>query len=178
MAQKWHYVYYSYEQWGRGYIGKRTSKVPPEQDSYMGSFTDRTFKPSHKIVLAEFKSAKEALLAEIALHHFYEVDINPHFANKAKQSSDKFYYVHTSNPHAKLSAQELAIKKLKISLSNSSGARGFYYCLRSASGLIVVTYNLRATCQERGLNRSNLDKVLKGQRNHSQGWTITKHNLP
>jgi hypothetical protein len=23
-----------------------------------------------------------------------------------------------------------------------------------------------------------LDKVLKGQRNHSQGWTITKHNLP
>jgi hypothetical protein len=178
MSETWHYVYYSCEPWGRGYIGKRSSRTPPEQDPYMGSFTDSTFKPEQKIILAEFDSAEEALLAEIALHHFYEVDINPHFANKARQTSEKFYYVHTGNPHENLSAKELAIKNSRISMAMSSGARGFYYCLRSPSGLIVVTHNLRATCKEHNLNRANLGKVLKGQRSHSKGWTITRHNLP
>ncbi len=86
------YVYYSYEEYGKGYIGKRECKCLPEEDvSYFGSFTDKTFNPTQKIILETFNSVEEALEAECALHNFYEVDKNPHFANKAKQTSTKFY---------------------------------------------------------------------------------------
>ena len=87
-----YYVYYSYEEWGRGYIGKRkcpTDKTP-ETDKYFGSYKDKTFKPTKKIILEVYKTNEEALQAEIDLHNFYRVDVNPHFANKAKQTSKSF----------------------------------------------------------------------------------------
>ena len=88
------YVYYSYEEYGRGYIGKRECKCFPEEDiKYFGSFKDKTFKPTQKIILEIFDSVEEALEAECILHDFYEVDKNPHFANRAKQTSKKFYYI-------------------------------------------------------------------------------------
>ena len=87
---RWHYVYYSYEECGRGYIGKRSSKVPPEDDPYFGSFADKTFQPTRKIVIATFDSSENAIRAEIALHHFFKVDKEPHFANRAIQSSPRF----------------------------------------------------------------------------------------
>ena len=90
MANQWHYVYYSYEQWGRGYIGRRSSKVHPSVDPYMGSFTDKTFAPTNKIILAEFGSADEAIQAEINLHAFFAVDSNLHFANQSRQTSTGF----------------------------------------------------------------------------------------
>jgi hypothetical protein len=88
---RYYYVYYSYEEWGRGYIGKRECKCPPEEDvSYFGSFYDNTFQPTCKIILETFSSREEALNAEIFLHSFYDVAKNPHFANKAKQTSTRF----------------------------------------------------------------------------------------
>lgn len=91
-SMKHFYVYYSYEEYGRGYIGKRECKCLPEQDiKYFGSYKDKTFKPTQKIILETFNSVEEALEAECALHDFYEVDKNPHFANRAKQTSTKFY---------------------------------------------------------------------------------------
>jgi hypothetical protein len=90
--KKHFYVYYSYEEYGRGYIGKRECKCLPEQDiKYFGSYKDKTFKPTQKIILETFDSVEETLEAECALHDFYEVDKNPHFANKARQTSEKFY---------------------------------------------------------------------------------------
>lgn len=86
-----HYVYYSYESWGRGYIGSRSCKVKPEEDiNYFGSFYDKTFKPDLKIIIAVFESRRQALEAEITLHDFYCVDKNDHFANKARQRSSGF----------------------------------------------------------------------------------------
>jgi len=86
------YVYYSFEEYGKGYIGKRECECPPEEDvNYFGSFHDKNFNPSQKIILETFDSVEEALEAEIILHNFYEVDKNPHFANRAKQTSVKFY---------------------------------------------------------------------------------------
>tara|TARA_Y100000592_G_C5359320_1_gene262836 strand:- start:33 stop:698 length:666 start_codon:yes stop_codon:yes gene_type:complete len=87
-----HYVYYSYEEFGRGYIGCRTCEASPEKDSYMGSFHDESFNPSHKIILETFHTREEALQAEVNLHEFYQVDKNPHFANKSKQKTTGFYY--------------------------------------------------------------------------------------
>jgi len=92
--KKYFYVYYSYEEYGRGYIGKRECKCTPEEDvKYFGSFTDKTFKPTQKIILETFDSVEEALEAECVLHNFYEVDKNSHFVNKARQTSKKFYYI-------------------------------------------------------------------------------------
>lgn len=90
--EKYFYVYYSYEEYGRGYIGKRECKCLPKEDvNYFGSFKDKTFKPTQKVILEIFDNVEEAFEAECALHDFYEIDKNPHFANKAKQTSKKFY---------------------------------------------------------------------------------------
>jgi hypothetical protein len=87
-----YYVYYSYEPWGKGYIGSRTRSinVSPEDDIYYGSFSDKTFNPTEKIILGVYNTAEEAISAEIALHEFFNVVPNPHFANRSKQTSTGF----------------------------------------------------------------------------------------
>jgi len=90
--KEYHYTYYSYEEWGRGYFGSRTCKCLPEEDvKYFGSFSDKTFIPTQKIILkSDYATRKEADADEILLHDYFEVDINPHFANRARQTSTKF----------------------------------------------------------------------------------------
>lgn len=108
-----HYVYYSYEEWGRGYIGVRSCHCSPEDDcKYFGSFYDKTFKPTNKIILTIFKNKEEAIAAEIALHSFYQVHVNSHFANQSKQTSHKFY----NGEHSEET-------KLKISRANKGKTR-------------------------------------------------------
>ena len=87
-----HYTYYSYEPYGRGYIGSRQCPCPPEKDPYMGSFSCQNFSPSEKIILSTYQTRTEALEAEVLLHDYYKVDVNPHFANRARQTSSFFIY--------------------------------------------------------------------------------------
>lgn len=87
-----HYVYYSYEPFGRGYIGRRSCNCPIEDDPYMGSYKDKSFNPTHKIIIKTFNTREEALEEEIKLHKLYDVDNNPIFANRAKQKSTKFSF--------------------------------------------------------------------------------------
>lgn len=90
-VHKYHYVYYSYESWGRGYIGVRSCKCPPKEDNrYFGTYRDKSFKPTNKIILAEFDSREAAQKAEIELHAFFNVDINSHFANRARARTTGF----------------------------------------------------------------------------------------
>ena len=89
--KKYHYTYYSYEEYGRGYIGKRSCKCKPEKDvTYFGSFVDTTFKPTQKIIIETFDTAEKAIDAEIKIQKFFKVVENPHFANQAYQTSTKF----------------------------------------------------------------------------------------
>jgi len=88
---QYHYTYYSYEEFGRGYIGKRSCKCSPEEDvKYFGSYKDKTFKPTQKIILETYDTTTEAIAAEIKLQHFFKVVPNPHFVNRAYQTSTKF----------------------------------------------------------------------------------------
>jgi hypothetical protein len=88
---KYFYVYYSYEEYGRGYIGSRICNCLPENDiKYFGSFKDRSFNPTQKIILETFDNNIDMLNSEVLLHTFYQVDLNPHFANKARQTSTGF----------------------------------------------------------------------------------------
>jgi hypothetical protein len=85
------YVYYSYEEFGRGYIGSRGCKCLPEEDfKYYGSFWDKTFKPTGKIILAEFDNRRDAYDSEVVLHKFYDVVNNPHFANQSRALTSGF----------------------------------------------------------------------------------------
>lgn len=168
----WYYVYYSYEEWGRGYIGKRSSKVPPEQDSYLGSFKDKTFNPTQKIILGIFNTAQEALENEILLHNFYDVAKNPHFANQAKQTSSGFCW--SGDLTKILTPDQEHQRRSKISTSQRSGSRGFFYKLVSPTGSIHVTINLTEFCKTHQLNRQNLEKVARGERNHHKGWVAER----
>ena len=85
-----YYVYYSYEPWGRGYIGRRECKCLPKDDIYFGSFSDKTFQPTEKIILQEYATREEAIAAEVSLHEFYQVHRNKLFANQVKQTTTKF----------------------------------------------------------------------------------------
>jgi general stress protein YciG len=91
--KEYHYVYYSYEEYGRGYFGSRTCDCLPEKDvNYFGSYTDKTFKPTRKIILKDdYATREEAYIDEIILQEHYKVVENPHFANRAYQKSKKFY---------------------------------------------------------------------------------------
>ena len=85
------YIYYSYEEFGRGYIGSRGCKCLPEEDfKYYGSFHDKTFKPTQKIIIGVYESRKDAYEAEILLHEFYDIARNPHFANRCKALTTGF----------------------------------------------------------------------------------------
>jgi len=91
--KEYYYTYYSYEEWGRGYFGSRKCYCLPEKDvKYLGSSKDKTFKPKYKIILKDdYATREEAYADEIILQQYYKVVENPHFANRAYQTSTKFY---------------------------------------------------------------------------------------
>jgi len=91
--KEYYYTYYSYEEWGRGYFGSRKCCCLPEEDiKYLGSSKDKTFKPKYKIILKDdYDTREEAYADEIILQEHYKVIENPHFANRAYQTSTKFY---------------------------------------------------------------------------------------
>ena len=88
---KHHYVYKSFEEWGREYIGIRSCDCLPEEDTeYFGSFYDKTFNPTGKTILFTGETRQEVAEIEIELHDFFDVAVNTQFANKAKATSTGF----------------------------------------------------------------------------------------
>lgn len=159
-GEKYFYVYYSYEPWGRGYIGKRECWCLPEEDKkYFGSFYDKTFKPTEKIILYTFKTKKDAYMAESILHEFYQVDVNPNFANKVKQKNKKGKFnksLRIENPDFK--------NKFIIAVKNSTSVRQ-----------IILKLNLKET----GGNYQSVNswiKLLNLDTSHfvGQGWSKGK----
>ncbi len=72
------------------YIGMRSCKCKPEEDTYMGSSYSMTIHDKRrcdKLVLEEFDTREEALQHEIKLHNQFEVHTNPEFWNLSKQTS-------------------------------------------------------------------------------------------
>ena len=88
--KKYHYTYVLIGADNRLYIGVRSCNCLPKNDPYMGSFTDKTFKPIAKHILGLWSTRGEAVAHEISLHNEFNVGVNPQFANKCKQSSIGF----------------------------------------------------------------------------------------
>jgi hypothetical protein len=114
--KKYFYVYYSYEEFGRGYIGSRICKCLPEEDiKYFGSYKDKTFNPTEKIILkSNYATREEAYADEIILHQYYKVVENPHFVNRAYQTSTGFstYGKNHTEEHKKHLSKLLKGRKL------------------------------------------------------------------
>ena len=103
----YHTVYNSYESGsdGRDYIGKRSGENP--YDEYKGSYTDNTFKPDSKIVIAYAKTAAGAVWLEEQFQKVFNVVKDPQYANRAFQTSvgfDRTGSTHTEEARGKMSA--------------------------------------------------------------------------
>lgn len=120
--REYYYTYYSYEEYGRGYIGSRTCKCLPEKDiKYFGSFSDKSFKPTQKIILKDdYITREEAYIDEIILQEQYKVVENLHFSNRAYQTTEKFFYCPTKNSFKKRKPMS---EEQKIKLSNIAKGR-------------------------------------------------------
>lgn len=88
----YHYTYLSKDLTdGRMYIGSRSCKCKPDEDvGYFGSFKDKSFKPTNKIILKVFNTRKEAFKHEIYLHFVLDVANNFLFANRARVTTTGF----------------------------------------------------------------------------------------
>jgi hypothetical protein len=175
--KSFHYTYYSYEEWGRGYIGSRTCTCLPEEDiKYFGSFKDKSFKPTQKIILkSDYATREEAYDDEIILHRYFKVVENPHFANKANQTSTGF-----SRKGLSLSEEQKAALREKFKGKNSGknnpmyGKRGPKNPMYGKRGKNNPNYGKRRT-QE---SKNKISKALTGRKlseSHLKNLRITKN---
>jgi len=140
---KHHYVYRSYEEKGREYIGRRTCNCLPEEDNkYFGSFYDKTFSPTEKIILFVCETPEETAEIEIELHDFFDVAINPQFANRAKATSTKFDRTgFTGEKHPMFGVPHTEKAKKKMSVVNTGEKNpmfGLFGSLNPTSKAIIV----------------------------------------
>lgn len=87
-----HYTYLLQFTNGQKYIGVRSCKCIPKEDSkYLGSskYTANLVLES-KTILKEFPTRIDAVNHEIYLHNFYDVVKSNLFVNQAKQTTTKF----------------------------------------------------------------------------------------
>jgi hypothetical protein len=154
--KKHFYVYYSYESWGRGYIGKRECWCLPEEDTkYFGSYRDKTFKPTEKIILETFDTVEEAFTTEIKLQEFYEVDKNPHFAN---------IYIHRSKNFCN-NGSKIIRKKISNALTGIKRSEETKRKVSEAKKGIIVNEETKAKLKEKRKGR----KPALGMK-HSEEW--------
>lgn len=115
-----YYVYLSYEEFGRAYIGYRKCPLNhvPKSDLYMGSFRDKTFKPTQKEILATFDNDLDAINLEIELHKIYDVANNPDFANLCNQLSNK-----VKAPHSLSKITKEKLSKINLGENNPNYGR-------------------------------------------------------
>ena len=202
--KEYHYVYYSYEEYGRGYFGSRTCKCLPEEDvKYFGSFRDKNFKPTQKIILKTYTTRDEAYIDEIILQENYKVVENPHFANRAYQTSTKFSTLglFPSNETRKKLSQ---IRKGRVAwnkgknVSNETKekirqknkgrkqteehkfkkaqSKSREFTLIDPYGKIVSGKNVAQFCKDNNLNKGHIFAVIFGKRNHHKGWKMYRIN--
>lgn len=189
-----YYTYVSYEIPGRLYIGVR--KCPhgktPYTDSYLGSYTDKTFKPVSKAILGVYESKEKALKAEIELHRINDVARNPLFANRACITSTKFSHGMLGKKFTKEHRENLSkslrdkkykhTKEAKTRMSElKTGKRNPRYTPRDwhhfSYGVV-----LQKSCSDmvkmfpdQKLDRGTLSKVSSGKLSHHKGWVILEN---
>jgi hypothetical protein len=92
----------------------------------MGSYTDKTFDPTQKEILAVCDTREEALRTEMFFHEMYDVARNPTFANRAKATSTGFSRegtTHSEEAKQKMSEARIGKRHTEESKQKMSEAR-------------------------------------------------------
>lgn len=145
-----HTVYLSFEDGkvGRDYIGKHSSDDP--YDDYLGSYKNKSFDPSGKIVLEYAKTEEGALEAEVRWQQVFKVAEDPQFANQSYQTSTKFNYDMTG-----FKFSEESIEKLKKS---HTGIKDTEETKKKKSDAQKVAQNRPEVKQKHSKNRKGKSK--------------------
>jgi hypothetical protein len=190
-----YYTYYSYEEFGRGYIGYRKCPegISPEDDSYLGSFTDKTFKPASKVILTLHNTKEEAISAEMKIQRFFKVVENPHFANKSYQKSTGFSFSdsgenhpmcgknHTKESKERMSKAKLGRKLSEDHIEKITGEKHHRYSPIDwhhpihGDVLQVSLSDLARMYPNQKLDTSALSKVIKGKLFQTGGWRLLEN---
>ena len=161
---KHHYVYKSFEEEGREYIGIRSCDCLPEEDTeYFGSFYDKTFNPTRKIILFTGETRQEVAEIEVELHDFFDVAVNPQFANQAKATSAKF-------DRAGVPTTEETKKKISVANTGKTHTKEWKQAhSERMSGENNPNYGVPRTEAQK--------KAMSGENNPMYGRTGEKHPL-
>lgn len=173
-----HFVYNSYEQWGRNYIGVHSTN--DLDDNYLGSYVDPTFKPVGKDILEFYETRKEAELAEILLHNFFDVANNPSFANQAKARNTGTYPFTLSNAQKAEAGRKGGKVKSKRKLQ-SAAENGRSSCHKISKAVIVTNtltnetfecYSCREASRVTGMHLGKIYSLVKGKKQVIDNWKI------
>jgi hypothetical protein len=99
VGRKYHILYLSFEETpeGRSYVGAHSTDCI--SDKYLGSFIDKTFNPTAKIIIGYFKTRESLLEAESSLQTSLNVVRDPHYANQSIQHGSGFTYGFLGKKH-------------------------------------------------------------------------------
>lgn len=86
----YHFLYDSFEEspGGRDYIGAHSTE--DLYDGYLGSFSDKSFKPTGRIIISFYPDRETLLKAEQNFQKLLNVVEDPQYANRAYQTSSGF----------------------------------------------------------------------------------------
>ena len=185
---KHHYVYKSFEEEGREYIGIRSCDCLPEEDTkYLGSFRDKSFNPAGKTILFVCETRKEAAEIEIELHDFFDVAVNPQFANRAKAVSTGFSRAGVPNSEEQKKAHSERLTGRTGALCPMYGRTGALH--NSSKSIIAIQPDgtelyfggVREASRELGIGSSRLSiKYLKTGKSPTsgkfEGWQFIYEN--
>lgn len=144
------------------YIGIKSFEYVEEWETYRTSSTDPDISENlEMIVLKECKSREEALSIEIGLHDLLDVDINPLFFNRAKQTSCGFS--RTGN----------ISKEHKLKISNSKKVERKWI---SVMGEVKICCS-QDLAKELGVSEALICRLVKGKAKEAKGWTLYGNDL-
>jgi hypothetical protein len=177
-----HFVYNSYEEWGRNYIGVHSTENL--DDGYLGSYVDPTFTPVGKDILEFFETRDEACEAEMKLHRFFDVANNPAFANQANAHPTGAFPFHLSF-EARSRAGSLGGKvksEKKLASCRENGRKGAPKISHRVQVTNILTgktfecYSLREASRQTGLHYTGVYWLVKGKKEVVNGWKIVYAN--
>ena len=99
MEREYHILYISFEETpgGRSYVGAHSTDCI--FDGYLGSYIDKSFRPTAKIIVGYFKSRATLLEAESSLQKSLDVVRDPHYVNQSIQHGSGFTYGFLGKKH-------------------------------------------------------------------------------
>ena len=173
-----HFVYNSYEQWGRNYIGVHSTN--DLEDGYLGSYVDPTFKPTSRDILEFYETRAEAELAEIELHNFFDVANNPKFANQAKAHNTGSYPFTLSNKaKAEFGRKGGKVKsKKKLDSATKNCRKGYLSVSKACLVTNLLTnetfecYSCQEASRQTGMHLGKIYDLVKGRKEVIDNWKI------